>query len=502
VKLDSTTTIEAPPSAMPGPPAPSAMVRLARALFSFQVLLALGLATVTVCTVSNRFHDPDLWWHLKAGEIVWDTHSIPSKDLFSFTAYGQPSMEHEWLAQWSIYGAYKLGGYTALMLWLGILASLLFVLVYLLCYLSSKNSLVAFLGGLCAWFFGTVSLAIRPLLLGHIFLVVELILLTLAARNRRWLWLLPPLFAVWVNCHGSFFFGLGILCAYWVCSGISGRWGLVVAERWDRPTRRTLDPVVALCAIALCCNPVGIDVFLYPLKVLGQQSTSMAAIDEWLPPDLRSARGIGIIAAMLGLLLFPLVCRTQLRMREMVTVAMAFGLAILHARMLFVFGIVVSPVLCRLLSPVLEERRGRDHPVPNALFMFAFLAAMIWTFPGAARIQKQIRQSNPTGAVDYIRRAGLSGPMLNDYGFGAYLIWVLPQHKVFIDGRGDVFDPTGILAEYGRWATLAEDPNLLLEKHGIRFCLLSKNAPMAQVLPYLPGWHRAYSDDLAALYVR
>jgi hypothetical protein len=134
--------------------------------------------------------------------------------------------------------------------------------------------------------------------------------------------------------------------------------------------------------------------------------------------------------------------------------------------------------------------------------MAAFLAAAIWTFPGADRIHKQIRQANPTRAVEYIRQAGLSGPMLNDYRFGAYLIWTMPQHKVFIDGRGDVFDPTGILAAYGRWATLDEDPNLLLEKYRIRFCLLSTNSPMSHVLPYLAGWRRAYSDDMAAVYVR
>lgn len=501
MKLESAPTIEALESAIPASPAPAA-VTLARAVFSFRVLLAVGLAVVTVCTVSNRLNDPDLWWHLKAGGIVWDTHSIPSKDLFSFTAYGHPSTEHEWLAQWSIYATYKLGGYTGLMLWLAILASLLFILVYILCFRCSGNALTAFLGGLCAWFFGTVGLAIRPLILGHIFLVTELILLELAARNRRWLWLLPPLFAVWVNCHGSFFFGLGVLSVYCVCSRIGGHWGLVVAEPWDRPTRKSLAMVLALCAVALCWNPAGIHVFLYPLNVLGQQSTSMNAIDEWLPPDLRSSRGMGLIAAVLGVLFIPLVRRSELRLRELLIVAMAFGLAILHVRMLFVFGIAVSPVLCRLLSPVLEERRGREHPIPNALLMSAFLAAMIWVFPGFERIQKQIRNASPVGAVDYIRRAGLAGPMMNDYRFGAYLIWALPQHKVFIDGRGDVFDPTGILAEYGRWATLEEDPNLLLQKYRIRFCLLSKNAPMARVLPYLPGWRRAYSDDLAAVYVR
>ena len=152
----------------------SVWARLIRGLLSFRVMLALGLAVITVLTVSNRFNDPDLWWHLKLGQIVWNTHSIPSTDMLSYTAYGHAYTAHEWLAQLSIYGAYRLCGYTGLMLWLAVLASVLFILVYVLCYLSTQNALVAFLGGVCAWFFGTVGLAIRPLILGHIFLAAEL----------------------------------------------------------------------------------------------------------------------------------------------------------------------------------------------------------------------------------------------------------------------------------------------------------------------------------------
>jgi hypothetical protein len=500
--IESRATIEAPPFATPDPFAPSVAGRMARALFSFRMMLTIGLAVITVMTVSNRFNDPDLWWHLKAGEIVWNTHSAPSTDSFSFTAFGRSSTEHEWLAQWSIYASYKAGGYPGLMVWLEVLASALFIMVYILCYLVTRNTLVAFLGGVCAWFFGTVSLAIRPLILGHIFLAAELILLELSARNRRWLWFLPPLFAVWVNCHGSYFFGLGVLFVHFICSHLGGQWGFLVAEPKDRETRRTLGVILALCAGALCLNPVGIHVFLYPLNVLFQQSTSMNAIDEWLPPDLRSARGIGLVSAPIGVLLLCVVGRAKLYLRELMILGAAFSLSVMHSRMSFIFGIVVSPVLCRLISPYLEERTRREHPFANALLVASFGAVMISAWPGVSGIQEQIQKANPVRAVEYIQRAGLAGPMLNDYRFGAYLIWVAPQHKVFIDGRGDIYDPAGILAEYGRWATLGEDPNILLSKYGIRFCLLSRGAPMAQVLPYLPGWHKAYSDDVASVFVR
>jgi hypothetical protein len=502
VKFESATPTEAMKSAIPNSPAPP-LVRLARVVFSFRVMMAFGLAVIAVCTVSNRFNDPDLWFHLKLGQVVWNTHSIPSTDTFSFTASGHSWTAHEWLAELGMYAVYHLGGYSGLMLAFSILASLLFVLVYVLCYQCCESALVAFMGGVCAWFFATVGLAIRPLLLGHIFLVLELIVLESAWRGRRrLLWLLPPLFAVWVNCHGSYFFGMGVVLVYCICSFANGRWGLVVAEPWDRKGRKLLGAILILCGVALCVNPVGVHLLLYPLNVAFQQATSLNVIDEWLPPDLRSLRGVGMIVAVVGILLVSLLRQSKLQLRELLILAMAFALAMQHVRLLFVFGIVVSPVLSGVLAPLLGRDGKREHPIANGLLMAAFLVTVVCVFPGRAAIQQQIRKTSPTGAVDYIRRTGLSGPMLNDYVFGDYLIWALPEEKVFVDGRGDVFDWVGVLAEYGRWATLAEDPNILLDKYRIRLCLLSQNTAMTRVLPYLSGWKRVYSDDVSAIYVR
>src|ERR1700731_2673945 len=94
-----------------------------RAVFSFPVVLAALLTALTVFTVRSRFNDPDLWYHLKIGEIIWNTHAIPRIDLFSFTANGHPWVAQEWLSQLTLYGVYKFAGYTGLMLWLCLLSS-------------------------------------------------------------------------------------------------------------------------------------------------------------------------------------------------------------------------------------------------------------------------------------------------------------------------------------------------------------------------------------------
>src|SRR5215212_3075164 len=84
-------------------------VNVLRRLFSFPVMIAGLLVVLTVLTVRGRFNDPDLWWHLKVGEIIWNTHAIPTADFFSFTTNNHPWIAHEWLAELAIFGAYKFG---------------------------------------------------------------------------------------------------------------------------------------------------------------------------------------------------------------------------------------------------------------------------------------------------------------------------------------------------------------------------------------------------------
>src|ERR1700722_9145243 len=130
-----------------------------RAIFSFPVILGVFLIVLTMLTVRGRFSDPDMWWHLKTGEIIWNTHHIPTVDSFSFTTNSHAYVPHEWLSQLTIYAAYHFGGYTGLMLGFSFLASLLVVAGYALCARYSGNLKVAFLGGIIIWLFATIGLS-------------------------------------------------------------------------------------------------------------------------------------------------------------------------------------------------------------------------------------------------------------------------------------------------------------------------------------------------------
>lgn len=480
------------------------LVGAARSVFTFPVALASSLAALAVLTVRSRFQDPDLWWHLRTGQIIWTERRLPRADLFSFSTQQSAWVPHEWLAQLTIFGSWKAAGDSGLMVWFGVLTAALLILEYRLCWLYARNAKIAFLGALAAWFFSTIGLAIRPQMLGYTLLVCELLFLELGrSRDGRWFLMLPPLFAVWVNCHGSFFLGLVLLGALLACAFVNVHAGLLVSRPWDGSSRKLLAWSAGFSGLAVSLNPVGKDLLAYPLWTMFDARMQLDAVSEWQRLAFDDVRALALVALTGLILLMPLLRRRELYLEELLWPALAFALAARHQRLLFACGIVLAPVVCRQLADFWEDyRRERDHPLWNAMLVAAALGTVGLAFPSSAEMEAQVRRNNPVEAVEFIRRTRLAGRMLNEYGYGGYLIWALPERKVFIDGRADVFAWSGVLRDYGAWATLEADPAALLDRYHIDFCVLSRAAPLARVLPYLPGWSEAYSDSQARIFVR
>jgi hypothetical protein len=481
-----------------------AILGLLQRVFSFPVMLAGLLVVLAVLTLRSRFDDPDMWWHLKTGEIIWTTHTIPTTDIFSYTTNHHTYIAHEWLSQLLIYGAYRFGGYPGLMLWMCFFTSAILIAGYCLCSLYSENAKVAFLGAMTIWLFGTVGFAVRPQLLGYFLLVVELLLLQLGrTRNPRWFLAMSPLFAIWVNCHGSFFLGLIVAGAFLFSSLFNFQRGSLVSPRWEPHRRRMLTLALVLSIAALFVNPIGVKLILYPLDTLVHQPLGLSQVTEWQPLHLGDPRGLVFLGVLGCIALVVIVFRTELLWHELLLLTLGTWLAASHQRMLFVFGILAAPVLSRLLSTSWEGYNPeQDRPLPNAVMLAASLLAALWGFPNQQALAKQVEQQSPVKAVEFIKTHHLSGRMLNEYLYGGYLIWAAPEHSVFVDGRADVFEQTGVFAEFGRWATLQSDPKQLLDKYKIDFCLLARSSPMVNVLPLLHDWTAVYSNDNSIIFVR
>jgi hypothetical protein len=462
------------------------------------------LVVLAVLTVRDRFSDPDMWWHMRTGQVIWNTHTIPRTDLFSYTTHHHAWVPHEWLSQVTIYGAYRLGGYSGLMLFLCGFSAAMLIAGYLLCSIYAGNAKIGLLGALTIWFFSTSGTAIRPQLIGYLLLVLELLILHLGStRNPRWFLCLPPLFAIWVNCHGSFLLGLTLVILLLGCSFLNLHIGLLNTLAWSRNARRSCGFALALSAAALFLNPVGIQQILYPLETMLRLPMNLSQVQEWQPLVVGTPRGAGLLLILVCIVLLVICRRAELFSHEVVLLAAGTWLALSHQRMTFVFGILAAPVVSRLCASAWDDYDAeRDHPIANAVLVTASFLLAFAAFPSRAALAKQVEEHNPAKAVAFLNTHPLPGHMLNDWTYGGYLIWAAPQHPVFIDGRGDVFEWTGVLNDFGAWATLQSDPRMLLEKYQIDYCLLARDAPMSHVMPLLPGWKMAYSDDMAVIFVR
>jgi hypothetical protein len=467
-------------------------------------MLAGLLVVLAVLTVRSRFDDPDMWWHLKTGEIIWTTHTIPTADLFSYTTNHHAYVAHEWLAQLLIYGAYRLGGYPGLMLWLCFFTAALLLSGYYLCAICAKDAKVGFLGALTIWLFATIGLAIRPHMIGYLLLEVELILLHLGiTRTPRWFYGLPPLFALWVNCHGSFFLGLIVAGILLLSSLFNFQKGSFVALAWPAHVRRTLFLCLLLSMGALFVNPVGVRQILYPLDMMFRQPVNLSEVEEWQPLPLGDVRSFALLGVLSSILLLGILRKRELRWHELMLLVLAAWLAFSHRRMLFPCGILIAPILSRSLSGAWRgESAKQDRPALNAVLLGVCLLTVCWALPDQQALALQVEQKSPTKAVHFIKTQHLSGNMLNEFSYGGYLIWALPENPVFVDGRGDIFEETGVLSEFGRWATLQSDPQTLLDQYGIDFCVLARRAPMVHVLSLLRSWTAVYMDENAIIFER
>jgi len=473
-------------------------------LFSFPVMLASLLVVLAVLTVRSRFDDPDMWWHLKLGQVIWTTHSIPVTDIFSYTTNHHSSIPHEWLSQLIIYGAYRLGGYSGLMLYLCVFTAILLIVGYGLCAAYSGNAKVSFLGALIIWLFATVGFSIRPQMIGYLLLIVALLLLHLGRiQNPRWFFCLPPLFAIWVNCHGSFFLGLTVAGTVLISSFFTFRIGSLVSRPWNPHRRRMLAMATILSVAALFLNPIGVKQVLYPITLMLNQPINLSQVSEWQPLQLTDVRTVGFLGTIGCVFSLVISLRSEIFWDELLLLVIAIWLAASHQRMLFVFGIISAPILSRLLSALWNNYSAeRDHFWPNVALITMSLLVAFWSFPDRPNLTRQMDAQSPVQAVEFIRTSHLSGRMLNDYAFGGYLIWAAPEHPVFVDGRSDVFEWTGVLGDYGSWATLQSDPHTLLDKYKVDFCLLARPSQMARVMPLLRGWKSIYVDKISVIFVR
>ncbi|MGB8509993.1 MAG: hypothetical protein WCD76_16565, partial [Pyrinomonadaceae bacterium] len=185
-------------------------VTLKDAALSARRLLAFVFLLVIFMLAARPIADPDFWWHLRTGQFIWETRTIPHSDIFSSVFYGREWVAHEWLSEAVMYGVYNLCGYGGLVVFFALLITAAMWIAYRRCAeVAGHVYVIGFalvLGALTA----SPTWGVRPQMFSFLFASIFIAVLGAYARGTQSVsvWWLIPLTILWVNMHAGFALGL------------------------------------------------------------------------------------------------------------------------------------------------------------------------------------------------------------------------------------------------------------------------------------------------------
>jgi len=469
--------------------------------------LLLGAAALLfLCAVAvAHYPSADLWWHLRAGQYILETHHVPRTDPFSFSAAGKPWIAHEWLSEVILYSVYHYGGFRSLSAAMALVAGGAFWLVTWTAKPRPRLGVIA--AAFAVWSVRGLLL-LRPgdftLLLGAAFLW-RLRRFQETGRVRP-LAALPLLTLLWVNLHGGYVLGL-VLILLFALGTLLERWGGQRVQGVQQA--RALGLALLSCALVVPLNPNGLRMYGYPLKTLFSP-VMQSAIVEWQPLNLAWSQFRLFEAFVLAAFLVMIVQRKRTKPTELVLFIPVVLLALRSMRNLTLCALVCAYIFgCH---PVLGgwrwPRRVKIRPAARYVLamagvLLALAALCVQVGRTARRLQSWEQTHCPSGAVAFLQEHGLHGRIFNSYAFGGYLIWRLyPESQVYVDGRADMYGDAFLTRYLNLYLGLVPlEPELDQQKVDIlvlhRFSYLGIQSPEVKMY-----WTSVYEDSVSAIFVR
>ena len=466
--------------------------------------MAVLLIAVALIGAEPRLIDPDTWWHVTVGEQILKTHSWPTSDTYSFTARGAHWIAYEWLGEVFMALAVKAGGLIGLAWFQKVVVIALTLLLYLYAYLVSGNSKAACIASAAFLPLAPVAFTLRPQTFGYIFLLLTLICLQRFRQgHENEIWLLPPLFMVWANTHGSFVFGLLVIGVAWITGLVNFRAGGLSGNELPRRQRMKLLLAMLFCILALLVTPYGSQIAANPFEMALAQPLNIANIQEWQPVSLASPVGLYLGVFAVGLFVAQVILGLTYTIEEMLLLLFALYAAFAHLRFAMIFVIFVVPIVAKIFARwVPRYDPAKDKYALNAAIIALVILGLIKFRPTQGSLDAVVAEAYPVHAVEYLREHPQPTGVFNEYGWGGYLISQLPTQPVFIDGRADLYEYSGVFTDY-IVASTAQAPAMgILARHNIRWCLLNRTAALSALLAQSKDWHEVYSDDLSVVFVR
>ena len=499
------------------------------------LIFLLAFWALLIGPLSNRpLADSDIGWHIRTGEQILATHSVPRVDSFSSTMQGQPWFAWEWLYDALLGVVHRSMGLNGVV-WL---AALLMATTFAILFgqLLARGTGLPVAMGLWLLVLGASSIHVfaRPHIVSWLFTLLWFVALERWEQGRTpsWLrWFFPVSMLLWVNLHGGWLLGMTLLAIYMVAAYFESLRGPdAIARILSANRARAMGLMLAASAVATVVNPYGLRLHEHIYRYLSDPYL-MNRIAEFRSPDFHGWGQRCFVLILALVLIAAAGSRRKMRLSHWLVVLLAAWAGVYAVRNLpvsaMLLALIVGPSLWGSVAALGERpaawvRRGaawlsefaarvdtqesqfRGHLWP-ALGVIAALA--ICLNGGRVGSQRLIHKDFdgdhfPAGAVEYLLQERSTEPIFGPDQWGGYLIYRLyPQRLVQIDDRHDLYG-SDRFREY--LILMQGEPGWkdVLEKWRIRTLVLTADSTLTNLLAQLPREWRTVYEDKSAVVVR
>lgn len=453
------------------------------------------------------FLDTDIWFHIKSGEIITQ-QGIIHHDVFSFRTEGREWFPYEWLFQIIVYYFYKFFGIGSIKYLIA--ASTTAMVFFIFQILRKIFQLNVILSAFCSFFF-LVSIfefiAKRPASLTYTYLSVHLFLILLYYfKGKNALWLTIPITIFWANTHGSVFLAIFFFAGYAAVSLIN--FFIFKQKEWIKKFK-TLSIFTIISAILTILPPLYLTQYRVLWLFFERRKTITSFIDEWTPLVENPYAFVFYSSVLITIfIIFFIIIFKQKQFRQALWVLPLLPLSLsayTASRNVFLGYVTLTLMLGFSLAKLQNIRFHLIFKSGFFLIIIALTGVGIWLIP---QKRAPVRLYFPVKAAQFIKSYHLKGNMFNEYGVGGYLLYHLyPEHKVFIDGRTDLY----ICCELGELLDIAGKKNLpdgeykkfldtLWDRYQTSYVLIRTQKhqvlrKVAKILTDDPNWNLVYWDD-------
>ncbi len=467
--------------------------------------------------------DSDFWWHLRAGQLSV-LNGVPIReDLTSFSAYGSSWINHSWLSQIIYFLIQKYLGSTGVMISVAVFATLSIFFVFK--RLKSNPIINGFTILLCVLATAVVWSPRPQLLTLFFFSILTYLLFEFPIFEKRIpTFLIPILFLIWGNLHAGFTIGIIFMILIMFGKFLD----LFIGREKSNPKRMRILLnwllLILVCSLIVLINPNGIGTWQVQFNTLSIPSLQHL-IPEWASPNFHELYQQPFLWIWLLLSFFFMANKSEYPFATIIPLVVLGGIGFLSRRNYVYFAIFSIPILnCEIqhfydiyLKEIIFESRyfeklkklNQSSNTKFSRFINLFFIGLLLfitfgkiVYLGSPIIYKAYESEIfPKSATIALENFGFSDlNCLNSYAWGGYISWKIPEFKIFIDGRTDLYGEK-IIQDWLEMVNGDVSWKQNFDDYAINCVFLEKDRPIIAILED-HDWNKIYSDNHSIILLK